>query len=310
MFIEEEEGTMRKRWFLPAVTAVILIAGGYMAPVPGRAAQTPDPEQRIANQQKRIDQALQANEITPDSAKMLQDDLNKIKDEMTRMKADGKLSKEETDKLNTMLHQNGQLIDKTKKASKAAATPATAPPKPATPAAQDPGIKQAIADQQKMINQGVQSKQLTLQESKTLEDNLNQIRAEDTQLRADGDFTQADKDQVLALLDQNEKMIKDKKKNPVKNLQETRALDERAHTIPERFTIQQKRIDRGVKSKELTQAEAKVLEDNLNYIKNEEARLKASGKLSEQEKNRLHILLDQNSEMIRNKKQNPVKALK
>jgi hypothetical protein len=323
---------MRKRWFLPAVTAVILIAGGYMAPVPGRAAQTPDPEQRIANQQKRIDQALQANEITPDSAKMLQDDLNKIKDEMTRMKADGKLSKEETDKLNTMLHQNGQLIDKTKKASKAAgaapaaaaaaapaapagtapaaATPATAPPKPATPAAQDPGIKQAIADQQKMINQGVQSKQLTLQESKTLEDNLNQIRAEDTQLRADGDFTQADKDQVLALLDQNEKMIKDKKKNPVKNLQETRALDERAHTIPERFTIQQKRIDRGVKSKELTQAEAKVLEDNLNYIKNEEARLKASGKLSEQEKNRLHILLDQNSEMIRNKKQNPVKALK
>jgi hypothetical protein len=345
---------MRILWLLAVITAVIMLAGGNVAPVLGGAVQTPDPEQRIATQQKRIDQALQAKEITPDGAKPLQGGLDKIKEEMTRMKADGQLTKEEKDKLNSMLDQNGQLIDKTRKTSKTAAapakaaqtaaaakpaatageivakpapaapagtapapapakpaaTPAPAPPKAVTPAAQDPSIQQAITDQQKRINQGVQSKQLTLQESKTLDGNLAHIREEDTRLRADGDFTKADKDQLLGLLNQNDKMIKDKKSNPIKNMAETRALSERDFTIPERFANQQKNIDRGIKSKELTQQEAKVVQDNLNYIKNEDARLRAAGKLSDQEKNRLHILLDQNRAMIENKKDNPVKAIK
>jgi hypothetical protein len=309
---------MKKSWFWAVVTAVILFGGGNAVPVLGGAPQTPDPEQRIATQQKGIDQALQAKEITADGAKPPQGGLDKIREELTRMKADGQLSKEEKDKLDSMPDQNSQLIDKTRKASKiAAAAPpkpgATAvptPPKAITPAAQDASIQQAITDQQKRIDKGIQSKQLTLQESKTLEDNLAHIREEDARLRADGDFTKADKDQLLTLLDQNDKMIKDKKNNPVKNMRESKALEDRAFTIPERFARQQRRIDQGVKSKELTQEEAKVLRDNLNYIKNEDARLRAAGKLSDQEKNRLHILLDQNSEMIQNKKHNPVKTLK
>jgi hypothetical protein len=358
---------MRKLWFLAMVTAVILLAGGNVAPVLGAASQAPDPEQRIATQQKRIDQALQAKEVTPDGAKPLQGGLDKIKEEITRMKADGQLTKEEKDKLNGMLNQNSQLIDQTRKASKTAAAPAKAateataakpapaatagtapaatpakpapaapagtapaatpakpattpakpgaapappPSKPVTPAAQDPGIQAAIADQQKRVNQGIQAKQLTLQESKTLEGNLAHIRQEDTRLRADGDFTQAEKDQLTGLLNQNDKMIKDKKNNPVKNMAETRTLSEREYSITERFANQQRNIDRGLKSKELTQQEAKVVQDNLNYIKNEDARLRAAGKLSDQEKNRLHILLDQNRAMIENKKDNPVKVIK
>jgi hypothetical protein len=105
-------------------------------------------------------------------------------------------------------------------------------------------------------------------------------------------------------------MIKDKKNNPIKNMRETRALSEIEYTIPQRLANQQKNIDRGIKSKELTQQEAKLLQDNLNYIKNEEARLKAAGKLSDQEKSRLNILLDQNRAMIENKRDNPVKAIK
>ena len=334
---------MRKLWFLTVVMAVILLAGGNVTPVLGGAAQTPDPEQRIATQQKRIDQALQAKEITPDGVKPLQSGLDKIKEEMTRMKADGQFTKEEKDKLNGMLNQNSQLIDQTRKASKTAAAPAKAatgataakpaaaatagtapaatpakpaaapapaPPKAVTPAAQDASIQGAIADQQKRISQGIQAKQLTLQESKTLEDNLAHIRQEDTRLRADGNFTQAEKDQLLGLLNQNDKMIKDNKNNPVKNMRETTDVQDRMRTIPERFARQQSRIDQGIKSKQLTGEEAKVLQDNLNYIKNEEARLKAAGKLSDAEKNRLHILLDQNGDMIENKKTNPVKALK
>jgi hypothetical protein len=144
------------------------------------------------------------------------------------MKADGQLSKEEKDKLNSMLNQNSQLINKTREASK---TGSVAPPKPAaTPA---PGPRKAVTPAAKV-----------------------------------------------------------------------------RPPISDRLARQQERIDQGVKSKELTREEVKVLQSNLNYIKNEDARVRAGGKLSEQERNRIHILLDQNSEMIENKKHNPVKALK
>ena len=308
---------MKKLWFLTVVAAFILVVGGSVAPVFAGAAKELTPEQRIANQQSRIDQALKANEITPDDAKMLQGGLDKIKEEMTRMKADGQLSKAETDKLDSMLVQHSQLINKTREAKKKAAAPAKpaataapAAPKVVTPAAQDPAISKAIADQQNKINQGIQSKQLTVGEAKALEENLTHIREEDTRLRADGNFTQADKDQLQKLLAQNSEMIRDKKTNPVKTLRKTIDLKDRKRTIPERFVLQQDRIDQGVKSKALTQEEKKILQDNLNYIKNEEARLRQGGKLSDQEKERLHILLDSNSDMIENKKNNPVKAVK
>ncbi len=370
-----KEDTMKARWLLAVVVAVILAVGGSVAPVFAGAAKEADPEQRIANQQKRIDQALQAKEITPDNAKTLQGGLDKIKEEMTRAKADGKITKEEKDKLNSMLDQNGELISKTREAAKKtaaatapakaavtvapakpaatatekttttgpakpaatapvaapakpvatpapakpaatpapakpAATPAPAAPKAVTPAPQDPAIQKAIADQENRIGQGVQSKQLTLEESKILEDNLDAIRQLDTHLRSDGNFTQADKDQVLKHLDQNSKMIQDKKNNPVKNMRQTVALKDRIRTIPERIARQQGRIDQGIKSKALTAEEAKILQDNLNYIKNEETRLQQDGKLTNQEKERLHILLDTNGDMIENKKSNPVKNVK
>ena len=338
---------MRRQWFLIMIAAVILIGSGSVAPAFSAAAKETTPEERIANQQKRIDQALHAKEITPEDVKTLQAGLDKIKEEMTRMKADGQLSKEEKDKLNNMLDQNGQLINKTRQAKKtpaaapakaeatappakstgpapekvakpapaaptppkAVATPAPAPPKVVTPTPQDPSIQQAIADQQKGIDQGIRSKQLTLEESKTLEQNLSSIRQLDAELRSDGTFTQADKDQVLKLLDQNSKMTKDKKNNPVKNMRESISLKDRQHSIPERLALQQGRINEGIKSKELTAEEAKVLQDNLAYIKSEHARLTASGKLTDQDKNRLHTLFDQNSDMIHNKKNNPVKKV-
>jgi hypothetical protein len=105
-------------------------------------------------------------------------------------------------------------------------------------------------------------------------------------------------------------MIKDKKNNPVKDIMEHRALNERRLTIPERFAKQQRRINQGIKSKKLTSEESKILLDNVDFIRQEEARLKAAGKLSPQEQNRLHTLLDQNSAMIENKKDNPVKKVK
>ena len=79
--------------------------------------------------------------------------------------------------------------------------------------------------------------------------------------------------------------------------------------INDRIAEQQKRIDEGIASGQLTRAEADILQDNLNWIKAEETRLKADGKLTPKERARLNKMLDRNSNMIYKKKHNPIRRL-
>ncbi len=77
--------------------------------------------------------------------------------------------------------------------------------------------------------------------------------------------------------------------------------------IDQRIANQQRRIDEGIRSRELTQSEAGMLQDNLNYVLDQTARLKADRSLTNEERERLHKMLDQNSDIIFDKKNNPVK---
>ena len=79
--------------------------------------------------------------------------------------------------------------------------------------------------------------------------------------------------------------------------------------IQERIAKQQQRIDQGIASGSLTSTEAGILQDNLNRVKVEETRLKADGKLTERERERLHKMLDDNNQMIYKKKHNAIKRL-
>jgi len=277
-----------------------------------------DIEQRFTNQTTRISEGVKSKQFTQEEAKILQDNLSSIRKEGVRLQGDGKLATEEKTQLNKMLDQNNQMIKDKKqfpvKAISVPAAPATAPaPAKAvvpTPAVQDPDIKEKIAGQQKRIDEGIKSQQFTLNESKTLQSNLDQIREEDTSLRADGTLSKEDKADLLEMLGDNDKMIKDKKNNPVKDLAEHRALSERKMTTPERFAKQQRRIDNATKSKKLTSDESKILLENLDFVNGEEARLRTANKLTAQEKERLHTLIDQNRAMIEKKKDNPVKKVK
>ncbi len=79
--------------------------------------------------------------------------------------------------------------------------------------------------------------------------------------------------------------------------------------IRDRIEKQQQRIDQGVISGDLTRREADMLQDNLNWIRDEEARLKADRRLTERERKRLHKVLDQNNEMIYDKKHNRIRRM-
>ena len=79
--------------------------------------------------------------------------------------------------------------------------------------------------------------------------------------------------------------------------------------IAERFEHQQKRIDEGIKTGSLTTEEAELVQDNLNRIKADEAKLKAAGQLTPKEKERLNHKLDLNGKMIKKEKKNTIRHI-
>ena len=87
------------------------------------------------------------------------------------------------------------------------------------------------------------------------------------------------------------------------------ASDPNYKPLVERFEHQQERIDDGVKKGSLTTEEAALVQDNLNRIKADEAKLKAAGQLTPKETERLNHKLDLNHVMIKKEKHNAIKHI-
>ena len=81
-----------------------------------------------------------------------------------------------------------------------------------------------------------------------------------------------------------------------------------AQYLDERIDNQFKAIDRGVRLGHFTRHEERILLDNLDYIRYQEARFQASGVFTMAERQHLHTLLDQNTLMIN--RQRPVQTLR
>lgn len=190
-------------------------------------------------------------------------------------------------------------------AKPAAASTAPAPAKPGAastvPVAGAANIEQRFKNQEKRINDGMKSGQLTQSEASALRDNLNYIVGEEARLKADGRLDKDERERLTKMLDQNSRMIENKKSNPIRVMKESH--------LQGRFLSQQESIDRGVISGALTKDEAKILQDNVTKIKAEEARLTKEGKFTTEDRKRLDKMLDQNSDMIRDKTKNPVKRM-
>ena len=258
----------------------ITITGAFAASPP-----TPDVKKRISDQQKRIDERVKSGALTRNEAKVLLDNLDRINGEEKRLAGDGKLTEEERTRLDKMLDQNSKMIEDKKN----------------NPVAQmAPYMEWRLANQRKRIDEGLKSGALTQEEAKILRNNVDQTEQEGKRLMADGKLTDAERTRLQNMLDRNNKMIEDKKNNPVTAM---------APQIQQRIANQQKRIDEGIKSKALTQDGSKTLLDNLNYVQQEEKRLTAAGKFTQADKERLNKLLDQNSKMIEDSKSNPAKKL-
>jgi hypothetical protein len=170
-------------------------------------------------------------------------------------------------------------------------------------------IPDRLENQQRRIDQGIASGALIRAEADVVQDNLNWIRQEYSKAKADGRVSREEWEHIERHLDLNSRMIYDKKQNPVRRLYPPVYQAPQPVDISERIADQQKRIDSGIASGELTRAEADIVQDNLNWIRAELRRLRSDGLLTERELQRLDEMLDRNNMMIYNKKHNPVRRL-
>lgn len=180
-------------------------------------------------------------------------------------------------------------------------------------------IRDRIDNQQRRIDQGIMSGELTRGEADVVQDNLNYIRDEYARFRAnDGVVGPVERDRLNDMLDRNSRMIENKKHNPIAGFRGGFRDDwggrrwdwDRSMTISERIDNQQARINHGINIGELTRREANVIQDNLDYIKREFARARNNdGVVGPVERDRLHNLLDRNSRMIFDRKHNPFQRI-
>jgi polyhydroxyalkanoate synthesis regulator phasin len=117
--IHSEEGSMKKQLSFLAVVMVglpmVLFNAGAYASEPDHKTHDPGIMERFEHQQKRIDDGVKKGSLTTEEAALVQDNLNRIKADEARLKADGKLTPKEKESLNHKLDLNGQMIKKEKK---------------------------------------------------------------------------------------------------------------------------------------------------------------------------------------------------
>jgi hypothetical protein len=272
---------------------------------------------RIDNQQRRIDQGISSGELTRREADVLIDNLNWIRDEYSLAKRDGRLTQSEIERLSEHLNQNNRMI--TDKKNNEIRRVYNVPPPPAPRYDQPRGdFRDRIENQQKRIDQGFAKGDLTRREADMLQDNLNHIKDEYSRMKADGRLTPAEADRLERDLDTNSMMIQDKRKNQIRRIYEPLPGPmpgpgpgpghnyEKPTAFETRIQQQQKRIDQGAASGELTRKETEIVQENLDKIRAAYSRMKADNRLSEKEQDKLDRKLDRNDKMIYNKKNNAI----
>jgi septal ring factor EnvC (AmiA/AmiB activator) len=151
-------------------------------------------------------------------------------------------------------------------------------------------IDNRVAEMQRRINQGLKSGELTHQEALQLRQELKAIRNDEAQMRADGKLTKQDVDRFNGDLDRlSEKIYHEKHDRERENV---------VSDINRRVAEMQRRINQGVRWGELTRQEALQLRQELKAIRNDETQMRADGKLTKQELDRLNGELDRLSKNI------------
>ena len=151
----------------------------------------------------------------------------------------------------------------------------------------DPGVNHRQHIQQQRIQQGVRSGELTRNESRNLQGQAREIRREERNYKADGNFTRAERADVHRDLNRLSRDIRRERHDGQQRF-DPRRFDPRhgssghfgSRGVDRMQKHQRDRVAQGIRSGELTRAEASRLMAEQRAIRQEERAYRADGVLT------------------------------
>jgi CRISPR/Cas system-associated endoribonuclease Cas2 len=184
--------------FIAGMTFLIAAEVAYgQAQAPSYGTSDPGIQQRMQNQEQRIDQGVSSGALTPKEAGKLEAEQAKIRQTEQRMKSDGQLTPNERQKLNNMQDRSSQHIYNQKHDAQTANVGQGG----AGVNVNDPNIQQRMQNQERRIQQGVNSGTLTPKEAGKLEAREAKIKQDEARMKSDGQLTAKERKKLNKELD-------------------------------------------------------------------------------------------------------------
>jgi hypothetical protein len=176
---------------LSFLVAAEVAYGQSQAPNPG--TNDPGVQQRMQNQESRIDQGVKSGQLTPKEAGKLEAEQARIQQTEQRMKSDGTLTPKEREKLHTQQDRSSRHIYNQKHDAQTAGAGNT----------KDPGVKKRMKNQEQRIDQGVKSGELTPKEAGKLEAEQARIQQTEQRMKSDGRLTSKERQKLDTMQDRS-----------------------------------------------------------------------------------------------------------
>ena len=191
-------GSVLKFAFIAGLTFLVAAEVAYgQAQAPSYGTNDPGIQQRMQNQEQRIDQGVKSGALTPKETGRLEAEQAKIRQTEQRMKSDGQLTPNERQKLNNMQDRSSQQIYNQKHDAQTANVGQGG----AGVNVNDPNIQQRMQNQERRIQQGVNSGALTPKEAGKLEAREAKIKQDEARMKSDGQLTAKERKKLNKELD-------------------------------------------------------------------------------------------------------------
>ena len=172
---------------------------------PGTGTNDPGIQQRMQNQESRIDQGVQSGSLTPKEAGKLEAEQAKIQQTEQRMKSDGQLTPKERERLHNMQDRSSRHIYNQKHDAQTANVGSSGGA--AIGSMKDPGIQRRMQNMEQRIDQGIQSGELTPKEAGKLEAEQAKIRQTEQRMKSDGNLTGKERQKLHNMQDRSSDRI-------------------------------------------------------------------------------------------------------
>ncbi|MES2207462.1 MAG: hypothetical protein V4525_11810 [Pseudomonadota bacterium] len=171
-------------------------------------------------------------------------------------------------------------------------------------------INERQGNQERRIDQGIRSGELTPRETNRLEHGQEHVDRLENRAKADGRVTPQERERIEQVQNAQNRKIYEAKHNNTHDLNHNGIVDgshpvaHPAPTIDQRQTHQERRIDQGIRSGELTPREANRLARGQEHIDRLENRAKADGVVTRWERQRIQQAQNEQNRRIYRAKHN------